>query len=277
MWRDAAGEARAATAYRSTATGSATGRPGKLTVEHARRRRRSGRASSCCATSPRSTGRRAVEVWLRPIDEAAPLALVDGRAAHLADRSDHVWVRVVDVPAALTARTYAGEGSLVLEVADPLGYGTGRFRLDGGARRRHVHARRPTTPTSPCRSAPSAPPTSAAPGGRRLAAAGWVDEHRAGAIDRAAALFTDAPRAVVRDDVLSAGRWPTAVGPAAGQMTRSLPPSTAIWAPVVRAKVGPHSATTRLGHVRRGHLGAEHVARAGTARASGRSRPPARR
>ena len=134
-----------------------------------------------------------VEVWLRPIDEVAPLALVDGRAAQLADRSDHVWVRVVDVPAALTARTYAGEGTLVIEVADPMGYGTGRFRLEAGP----DGATCTTTTEDADLTVPVGALGAAYLGGTgwgRLAAAGWVDEHRAGAVDRAAALFT-APRA----------------------------------------------------------------------------------
>ena len=134
-----------------------------------------------------------VEVWLRPVDEPAPLALVDGRTAHLADRSDHVWVRLVDVPAALSARTYASEGSLVLEIADPLGYGAGRFRLDAGPGGATCE---PST-ADPDLTVPIGALGAAYLGGTgwaRLAAAGWLDEHRAGAVERASALFTT-PRA----------------------------------------------------------------------------------
>jgi predicted acetyltransferase len=48
-------------------------------------------------------------------------------------RSDHIWVRLVDVAAALAARRYAVEGELVLEVSD--GFtpeAGGRFLLRGG-------------------------------------------------------------------------------------------------------------------------------------------------
>ena len=51
---------------------------------------------------------------------------------------DDVWVRLLDVPAALSARSYASAGRIVLEVIDDDlgGYGAGRFVLDadgGGA------------------------------------------------------------------------------------------------------------------------------------------------
>ncbi len=51
---------------------------------------------------------------------------------------DGLWLRFVDLPAALAARTYAGEGSLVLEVADALiDSNAGRWQLtvraDGSA------------------------------------------------------------------------------------------------------------------------------------------------
>jgi len=192
VWRDASGEARAATAYHVDGTWERNRPAGKLTAEMLVAA--DGRAEVEMLrylTSIDWASR--VEVWLRPVDEPAPLALVDGRAAHLADRSDHVWLRLVDVPAALAARTYATDGSLVLEVADPLGHGTGRFRLDAGADG--------ATCTATTDDADLTVPVGAlgaaylgGTGWARLAAAGWVDEHRAGAVDRAAALFT-APRA----------------------------------------------------------------------------------
>jgi predicted acetyltransferase len=192
VWRDAAGEARATTAYTVDGKWERNRPAGKLTAE------------GIVAADDRAAVEllryltavdwvREVEVWLRPTDEPAPLALVDGRAARLADRSDHVWVRLVDVPAALAARTYASEGVLVLEVADPFGYGTGRFRLDGGPEGATC------TPTTddPDLTVPVGALGAAYLGGTgwaRLAAAGWVDEHRSGATDRAAAMFTT-PRA----------------------------------------------------------------------------------
>jgi predicted acetyltransferase len=47
---------------------------------------------------------------------------------------DALWIRVVDVPAALAARRYRCDVDLVLDVTDPLLPGnTGRWRLTGGS------------------------------------------------------------------------------------------------------------------------------------------------
>ena len=73
-----------------------------------------------------------IEAPLRPTDEVLPLLLRDGRAVKLTARADFVWVRILDVPAALAGRTYAVPGRLVLEVQDPLGFAQGRFALEGG-------------------------------------------------------------------------------------------------------------------------------------------------
>ena len=44
---------------------------------------------------------------------------------------DGLWLRIVDIPGALSARSYAGEGSLVIEVSDALcPWNEGRWRLD---------------------------------------------------------------------------------------------------------------------------------------------------
>ncbi len=133
---------------------------------------------------------REVTVALRPQDDPAPLALVDGRAAVLVDRSDHLWLRVVDVPVALAARRYATAGTVVVEIADPLGHAAGRFRLEADPD--GVAACTPTD-ASPDLTAPAPALGAAYLGGTswaRLAAAGWVDEHTPGAADRASALFT---------------------------------------------------------------------------------------
>ena len=72
-----------------------------------------------------------VKAIVRAVDEPLSHLLVDGRAARQIDRSDHLWVRLLDVPAALAARTYAGPVSLVLEVDDAFGAAGGRFALEG--------------------------------------------------------------------------------------------------------------------------------------------------
>jgi predicted acetyltransferase len=67
----------------------------------------------------------------RPIDEPIRWQLKDGRALAYKSTFDFMWVRLLDVPAALAARSYAAPGRLVLDVVDTdLGeYGAGRFLL----------------------------------------------------------------------------------------------------------------------------------------------------
>jgi predicted acetyltransferase len=70
-----------------------------------------------------------------PVDSPLPWRLRDQRAYHAMGVWDFLWVRVLDTAAALSARRYAGEGSIVIEVVDafrPDGAAAGRFRLDGG-------------------------------------------------------------------------------------------------------------------------------------------------
>ncbi|WLW54019.1 GNAT family N-acetyltransferase [Streptomyces sp. YU58] len=67
--------------------------------------------------------------WRSP-DDLLPLYLPDPRAARITAQSDWLWVRILDVARALEARTYAGEGALVLEVADRGGLTAGRYRLE---------------------------------------------------------------------------------------------------------------------------------------------------
>ncbi|WP_431245817.1 GNAT family N-acetyltransferase [Leifsonia xyli] len=70
-----------------------------------------------------------VKVWTRGVDEPLPALVSDIRGAKVTDVQDHLWVRILDVPAALQARTYERDGSLVLDVRDDLGLAAGRFRL----------------------------------------------------------------------------------------------------------------------------------------------------
>jgi predicted acetyltransferase len=134
-----------------------------------------------------------VNVSLRPLDDVAPLTLTDGRVATLSHRSDHVWARLVDVPAALAARRYAVDGSLVFEVADGMGLTGGRFALEGGP----DGATCAPTDAPPDLAVPVAALGAAYLGGQswaRLAAAGWLDEDTNGAVARAGAMFAS-PRA----------------------------------------------------------------------------------
>lgn len=66
---------------------------------------------------------------LRPTDDPVFDLLEGGRRAR-ALRSDALWVRIMDIPAALAARTYSGDLDLVIDVTDPLGDLSGTYRLE---------------------------------------------------------------------------------------------------------------------------------------------------
>ncbi|MEU5367028.1 GNAT family N-acetyltransferase [Streptomyces sp. NPDC005925] len=81
--------------------------------------------------------------WRAP-DDLLPLLFPDPRAARITTQADWLWVRILDVVRALEARTYEGEGALVLEVVDAwadgdggmggvrAGTAGGRYRLEAG-------------------------------------------------------------------------------------------------------------------------------------------------
>jgi predicted acetyltransferase len=67
------------------------------------------------------------------LDPASPLFLmtVDPRSLHLRV-SEGLWLRLVDVEQALAARSYAGDGEVVLDVRDEFcSWNTGRYRVGG--------------------------------------------------------------------------------------------------------------------------------------------------
>jgi predicted acetyltransferase len=65
-----------------------------------------------------------------PVDDPLPWALVDPFVVTVSKVSDVLWVRVLDVAAALEAREWGADGAVVLDVADPLGHAAGRFRVE---------------------------------------------------------------------------------------------------------------------------------------------------
>ena len=72
-------------------------------------------------------------VVVGPAPAVDPLAhaLVDHRVRRVTSLPDHLWVRVLDLAAALEARPWFADGSLVLRVEDPLGHADGTVRLTG--------------------------------------------------------------------------------------------------------------------------------------------------
>lgn len=126
----------------------------------------------------------------RAPDDILPLLLGDPRAARTETYADFMWLRLLDIPAALSARTYAGgPAALVLDVHDPAGLAGGRFLLETSA-----SGTASCTPTSAsadlslsaadlaCLYLGDESPV-------RLAALGRVSEHQTGAARTADALF----------------------------------------------------------------------------------------
>jgi predicted acetyltransferase len=69
----------------------------------------------------------------RPVDDPLRWRLPDPRRLRVRQLRDHLWVRVLDVAAALAARTYGADDALVLELHDEFRPdNSGRWLLDGG-------------------------------------------------------------------------------------------------------------------------------------------------
>jgi len=69
-----------------------------------------------------------VVAHMRPVDEPLPWLISDPRVA-VSSIKDHGWLRILDVPAVLEARSYAADADLTLRVSDPLGYAEGTWRV----------------------------------------------------------------------------------------------------------------------------------------------------
>lgn len=129
-----------------------------------------------------------ITAWPRPPDEAVRHLLADARALKMRVQ-DGMWLRLVDVPAALAARRYGAEGSLVIEVADGFcPWNEGRYALEGDPE----GARCEPTRRNPDLALSANELGAAYLGGVRpstLARAGRVEELRAGALRTADAMF----------------------------------------------------------------------------------------
>jgi predicted acetyltransferase len=56
----------------------------------------------------------------RPVDEPLRWMLADSRRLRVIHLADNLWIRLLDIPAALSARRYATEGRITFEVSDTL-------------------------------------------------------------------------------------------------------------------------------------------------------------
>jgi predicted acetyltransferase len=78
-----------------------------------------------------------VQAHLRPLDEPMELLLADPRACAVTGNEDETWLRLVDVPVALAARSYGAAEPVLLAVHDGLlEVNSGVYRIaDGSAER----------------------------------------------------------------------------------------------------------------------------------------------
>jgi predicted acetyltransferase len=129
--------------------------------------------------------------------ERLPWLLTNARAAVSSEVGEGLWVKLLDIPQALSARTYEREGSVVLEIVERNAQGRERrtrLLLDASPDGTKAAA----TKRSPDLTVDASAIGAAYLGGTRLRDAvlahGW-DEHRAGALAEADALFAtlDAP------------------------------------------------------------------------------------
>ncbi len=131
-----------------------------------------------------------VELRDRPLDEPLYWLLVDPRRLRTTRVADFLWLRLLDLPAALEARRYAADGRLVFEVADAhVAANQGRFVLEGGP---DGAACRPAGRAEPDVVLDVADLGAVYLGGVRfasLARAGRVREARPGGLARADAMF----------------------------------------------------------------------------------------
>ena len=137
---------------------------------------------------------RGAQVRGRRLDEPVRWMLRDPRRLRLSWMQDHLWVRLVDVRAALEARRYPVEGSLVVEVDDPFcPWNDGTWRLDAGPSGAEV---RSVSGVSADLTLGAADLGSTYLGGltfSELARGGRVVEQAAGAAARADAMFACEP------------------------------------------------------------------------------------
>jgi predicted acetyltransferase len=130
-----------------------------------------------------------------PVDDPIRWLLRESRRLRVERVTDWLWLRILDVPAALESRAYTGESSIVFQVVDafrPRGRAAGRYELDAGPDGASV--RRTTKEPDLTLEVPDL--GAAYLGGVRfstLARAGLVVEHGGGALARADQLFAAEP------------------------------------------------------------------------------------
>jgi len=130
-----------------------------------------------------------VKADLLPVDHPLFLLLTEPGRMHFTV-NEGVWVRLVDVGAALAARAYASDEPLVLEVRDAFcDWNAGRWRLAGGRAERTDEAPQLALDVTALGSVYLGGFTFA-----QLREASRVEEHAAGAVERADRVFGSWPK-----------------------------------------------------------------------------------
>jgi predicted acetyltransferase len=127
----------------------------------------------------------------RPVDEPVRWLLGNARTLVMTQLVDLLWVRILDVGAALAARRYAIPGEVVLEVSDEGsdGFASGRYRLSANGDQ--VECQRTDQP--PDLDITQRALASIYLGGfrlRELLLSGVTREHTKGALERADLMFS---------------------------------------------------------------------------------------
>jgi predicted acetyltransferase len=138
---------------------------------------------------------RSVTAYRVPLDSPLQWLLRSLRVGGPTRVDDYVWTRLLDVPRALGARTYAVDGRVVIQVHDAFRPGSdaeGTFLVEGGPGGASV-ARTDDAPDLVC--GVDALSTFWLGGVRAstIAAAGWIEERSPGALATADAMFASTP------------------------------------------------------------------------------------
>jgi predicted acetyltransferase len=134
-----------------------------------------------------------VSAGARPVDEPLRWLLANPRAMRVTRMGDLLWTRLLDVPAALSARRYARDDDLVLEIDDEFHGEPQRFALSAGT----AHAECGSTSAPADVSMAIGDVGAIYLGGTspsELAAAGRIREEKAGAVERLEACFACSPK-----------------------------------------------------------------------------------
>jgi predicted acetyltransferase len=133
-----------------------------------------------------------IEAWGRPADEPLLLLVREPRRLRFSV-FDGLWVRLVDIPAALEARRYARDGRIAFDVTDPFRpENDGRYELtveEGIARCERTGAEPDLVGSVNVLGAAYLGGSSF----QQLAEAGQVEERTEGSLDRADAMFASSP------------------------------------------------------------------------------------